>query len=83
MPLFRRAHVVSCLTVLIIVVAAYAPVFAQSAQPAQATEPAHTGGEVDLVVPPLTGPTFLNGIQGPTLLKVGLIISLLEWCSVL
>src|SRR5678816_2345625 len=70
MPLFRRAHVLSCLALLVLIIAA-APAFAQS------PEPAGGGGEVDLVVPPLTGPTFLNGIQGPTLLMSGLLVSLL------
>jgi K(+)-stimulated pyrophosphate-energized sodium pump len=71
MPLFRRAHVLSCLAVLMLM-AASLPVFAQSAEPARGG-----GGEVELVVPPLTGPTFLNGIQGPTLLMSGLVIALL------
>src|SRR5262245_51241964 len=70
MPLFRRAHVLSCLIILS-VVSVSGPVFAQNAETAQ-----HSG-EVNLVVPPLEGTTFLNGLSGPTLLKFGLIISLL------
>jgi K(+)-stimulated pyrophosphate-energized sodium pump len=70
MPLFRRAQVVLCLTLLFIV-AAVAPVFAQSAEPAQ-----HSG-EVDLVVPDLSQQTFLNGITGPTLLSGGLVVAAL------
>jgi K(+)-stimulated pyrophosphate-energized sodium pump len=65
----------SCLIFLILTVASVSA-FAQG-EVAQAAQPAHAGGEVDLVVPELTGPVFLNGIQGPTLLKVGLVISLL------
>ena len=77
MPLFRRAHVLSCLTLLLLITAA-SPLFAQVAAEAPAQTQPHTGGgELDLVVPPLTGPTFLNGIEGPTLLKGGLVISLL------
>ena len=70
MPLFRRAQVLSCLTVLLIVTASL-PVFAQGGETAQ-----HSG-EVNLVVPPLTGATFFNGISGPTLLKGGLVVALL------
>src|SRR5215468_8072397 len=44
---------------------------------AQTAQPEHHSGEVDLIVPDLTGPVFLNGISGPTLLKGGLFISLL------
>jgi K(+)-stimulated pyrophosphate-energized sodium pump len=69
MPLFRRAHVLWCLTFILLV--ACGPLFAQG------QEPARGGGEVDLVVPPLTGPTFINGLAGPTLLKGGLIVALL------
>ena len=69
MPLFRRAHVLSCL-ILLFITAASVPAFAQNA------EPQHSG-EVNLVVPPLDGVTFLNGVSGPTLLKGGLLISLL------
>src|SRR5512138_2060525 len=69
MPLFRRAHVLSCL-ILLFITAASVPAFAQNA------EPQHSG-EVNLVVPPLDGVTFLNGVTGPTLLKGGLLISLL------
>ncbi len=70
MPSFRRAPVLSCLTLLLLI-AATLPVFAQGPEPAQ-----HQG-EVNVVVPPLTGPTFLNGIGGRTLLAGGLIVSLL------
>jgi K(+)-stimulated pyrophosphate-energized sodium pump len=65
----------SCLIFLILSVASVSA--SAQGEVAQAAQPAHAGGEVDLVVPELTGPTFLNGIQGPTLLKVGLVISLL------
>jgi K(+)-stimulated pyrophosphate-energized sodium pump len=51
--------------------AAVAPVFAQRAETAQ-----HSG-EVDLVVPDLSQPTFLNGISGPTLLSGGLVVAAL------
>src|SRR5262245_59118876 len=76
MPLRRRAHVLSCLILLLFILAAAAPVFAQ------ATEPAHSGGEVNLVVPDLNGPPdrpimFLNSVSGPTLLRGGLVVSLL------
>jgi len=54
---------------LLLIFAAAVPVFAQ--------EGAQHGGEVNLVVPELSGPTFLNGISGPSLLKIGLVISLL------
>jgi K(+)-stimulated pyrophosphate-energized sodium pump len=70
MVLFRRAHVLSCLTLLLII-AGSVPLFAQNVETAQ-----HTG-EVNLVVPPLEGVTFLNNISGPTLLKGGLFIALL------
>src|ERR1051326_557860 len=70
MCLFRRALVLSCLT-LVFISAAMAPVFAQVAQ----TE-SH-GGEVNLVVPDLGQVTFLNGVTGPTLLMGGLLIALL------
>src|SRR5262245_28034937 len=78
MPLFRRAQVLSCLTLLFVTAAAL-PVFALQAEPVQHAP----GGEVTLVVPNLHGPdpnrpiVFLNGISGPTLLKGGLVISLL------
>jgi K(+)-stimulated pyrophosphate-energized sodium pump len=78
MPLFRRAHVVSCLT-LFLVIAAAAPVFAQEPEPAQHAP----GGEVNLVVPDLNGPDperpiiFLNSVSGPALLVGGLVISAL------
>src|SRR5262245_33234899 len=68
MPLFRRASALFCLT-FILIAAAVVPVLAQSG------EAGH--GETNVVIPPLTGPTFLNGISGPTLLKGGLVISLL------
>ena len=70
MVLFGRAHVLSCLTLLLII-AGSVPLFAQNVETAQ-----HSG-EVNLVVPPLEGVTFLNNISGPTLLKSGLFISLL------
>jgi K(+)-stimulated pyrophosphate-energized sodium pump len=70
MVLFRRAHVLSCLTLLLII-AGSVPLFAQNVETAQ-----HSG-EVNLVVPPLEGVTFLNNISGPTLLKGGLFIALL------
>jgi len=60
MPLFRRAHVLTCLT-LFLLIAAAAPVFAQSA--------AEQSGEVSLVVP--------DGVKGSPLLLSGLLISLL------
>jgi K(+)-stimulated pyrophosphate-energized sodium pump len=44
---------------------------------AQTAETEHRGGEVNLVVPDLSGVTFLNGIAGPTLLMGGLLIALL------
>jgi len=47
------------------------PLFAQN------VETAHHSGEVNLVVPPLEGVTFLNNLSGPTLLKSGLFIALL------
>jgi len=68
MPLFRRAHVLTCLTLLLIIAAAL-PMFAQNAQP----EP--RGGEVNLVVPALGQATFLN-INGRVLLTAGLLIPL-------
>src|SRR5215831_15335534 len=70
MVLFRRAHVLTCLTLLLII-AASVPLFAQNVETAQ-----HRG-EVNLVVPPLEGVTFLNNLSGPTLLKGGLFIALL------
>jgi len=70
MPLFRRARVLSCLMFLFITLASL-PAFAQGGETAQ-----HSG-EVNLVVPPLGGVTFLNGISGPALLKGGLVIALL------
>src|SRR5437867_12880418 len=70
MPLFRRAHVLSYLTFLL-VIAACMPAFAQSAQPEQ------RGGEVNLVVPELGGASFLNGLSGRALLTGGLLIPLL------
>jgi len=70
MVLFRRAHVLSCLTLLFII-AGSVPLFAQN------VETAHHSGEVNLVVPPLEGVTFLNNLSGPTLLKSGLFIALL------
>ena len=70
MVLFRRAHVLSCLTLLLII-AGSVPLFAQNVETAQ-----HSG-EVNLVVPPLEGVTFLNNLSGPTLLKGGLFIALL------
>ncbi len=44
---------------------------------AQAAQPEHRGGEVNLVVPDLSRFTFLSGISGPSLLKGGLHIALL------
>jgi len=73
MPLFRRAHVLSCLA-FILILSASAIAFAQAPETG---EPARAGGESNIVIPPLTGPTFINGLSGPTLLKGGLIISLL------
>jgi K(+)-stimulated pyrophosphate-energized sodium pump len=70
MPLFRRAHVLTCLTIFLIL-AATLPVFAQN------PEPENRGGEVNLVVPDLTQASFLNGINGRVLLMAGLIIPLL------
>ncbi len=70
MPSLRRVHVLSCLTLLLLITASL-PLFAQSPEPAQ-----HQG-EVNVVVPPLTGPTFINGIGGRTLLGAGLVVSLL------
>src|SRR5215471_12672981 len=70
MVLFRRAHVLSCLTLLFII-AGSVPLFAQN------VETAHHSGEVNLVVPPLEGVTFLNNLSGPTLLKSGLFIPVL------
>src|SRR5579862_2490875 len=69
MRLFRRALVVSCLTLLFVglVSTAAMPAFAQGAET----------GEVNLVVPDLGTVTFLNGITGPTLLMGGLLIALL------
>ena len=64
MPSFRRAHVLSCLTLFFIIISAVPGV-------AQGGETAQHSGEVNLVVPPLTGATFLNGLSGPTLLKIG------------
>ena len=73
MRLFRRALVLSCLTLLFIgfVSSATAPALAQGA------EAERHGGEVNLVVPDLSRVTFLNGISGPTLLMGGLLIALL------
>src|SRR5215471_15746093 len=73
MQLFRRALVMSCLTLLFIggISAATVPAFAQEA----AVE--RQGGEVNLVVPDLSTVTFLSGITGPTLLMGGLLIALL------
>src|SRR5262245_2931219 len=70
MPLFRRAHVLTCLT-LFLILAATLPVFAQN------PEPENRGGEVNLVVPDLAQASFLNGINGRVLLMAGLIIPLL------
>ena len=44
---------------------------------AQGAQPAHRGGEVNLVVPDLSRVTFLGGISGPSLLMGGLLIALL------
>src|SRR5215470_5437895 len=44
---------------------------------AQAAGGEHRGGEVNLVVPDLSQVTFLNGVQGPTLLMGGLLVALL------
>src|SRR2546428_575176 len=44
---------------------------------AQAAGAEHHGGEVNLVVPDLSGVTFLNGISGLALLMSGLLIALL------
>src|SRR6266704_2483038 len=73
MRLFRRALVLSCLTLLFVGPgsAATMPVFAQTA------ETGSRGGEVNLVVPDLGQVTFLNGITGPTLLMGGLLVALL------
>src|ERR1041385_6674244 len=73
MRLFRRALVLSGLTLLFVGLssAATLPLFAQTGE----TE--RRGGEVNLVVPDLGGVTFLNGIAGPTLLMGGLLIALL------
>src|SRR2546426_9356072 len=73
MCLFRRALVLSCLTLFSVglISAASMPAFAQGA-PAE-----HRGGEVNLVVPDLGQVTFLNGISGPTLLMSGLLVSVL------
>src|SRR5262245_19520830 len=79
MPLFRRAQLLSCLTLLLLMIAAASPVFARQAEPAQHAP----GGEVSLVVPDLNGPdssqpiVFLNRMSGPTLLMGGLVVSLL------
>ena len=70
MPLFRRAHVLTCLTFFLIL-AATLPIFAQN------PEPENRGGEVNLVVPDLAQASFLNGINGRVLLMAGLIIPLL------
>ena len=70
MPLFRRAHVLTCLT-LFLILAATLPIFAQN------PEPENRGGEVNLVVPDLAQASFLNGINGRVLLMAGLIIPLL------
>src|SRR6266850_6347174 len=69
MSLIRRAHLL-CLTFLFIAALA-APALAQS------SEPAHRGGEVNLVVPDLNAVSFLNGIGGRTLLMSGLLVSAL------
>jgi len=55
----------------LLIIAASVPLFAQNVETAQ-----HSG-EVNLVVPPLEGVTFLNNLGGPTLLKGGLFIALL------
>jgi K(+)-stimulated pyrophosphate-energized sodium pump len=70
MPLFRRAHVLTCLT-LFLILAATLPIFAQN------PEPENRGGEVNLVVPDLAQASFLNGINGRVLLMAGLIIPVL------
>src|SRR6059036_1583166 len=44
---------------------------------AQGAQPEHRGGEVNLVVPDLSRVTFFSGISGPSLLMVGLLVSLL------
>jgi K(+)-stimulated pyrophosphate-energized sodium pump len=69
MPLFRRADILSCLTLLVIL-STSVPVFAQSGESAQ-----HTG-EVNLVIPDLSRASFF-GISGPALLTGGLVIALL------
>src|SRR5438132_9097319 len=73
MRLFRRALVLSCLTLLSfgLISTASLPAFAQGASAE------HRGGEVNLVVPDLGQVTFLNGISGPTLLMGGLLVALL------
>src|SRR5262249_3369321 len=43
----------------------------------QTAQPEHPGGEVHLIVPDLSKTTFLNGINGPTLLLGGLLITIL------
>jgi K(+)-stimulated pyrophosphate-energized sodium pump len=70
MPLFRRAHVSTCLTIFLILAAAL-PVLAQS------QELEHRGGEVNLVVPDLSQAVFFNSINGRSLLMAGLVIPLL------
>jgi len=78
MPLFGRAHVLTCL-ILFLVFPLSLPVYAQEPEPAQHAP----GGEVNLVVPNLKGPDperpilFLDTVSGPTLLKGGLVVSLL------
>ncbi|MBI2150851.1 MAG: sodium/proton-translocating pyrophosphatase, partial [Acidobacteria bacterium] len=66
MSLLGRAHVLTCLILF-----TFAPVFAQSEQPA------HRGGEANLIVPDLGQATFLGGVKGPSLLTGGLVVALL------
>ena len=69
MPSHRRA--VTLLMLMFMTVLASLPAFAQE------TRPVHRGGEVNLILPDLSGATFLGGVNGRTLLMSGLVVSAL------
>jgi len=64
MPLLRRAFLL--ISTVCLILNAGIPVFAQAE---------HRGGEVDLVMPDLSQAVFFGGIDGPALLRTGLVVT--------
>src|SRR5687767_635025 len=76
---FGRLRALAMVIVMLIAVCAPAAVFAQQPEPAAAegqAETAHTGGEVNIVLPDLSL-TDVGGYDGRALLMGGLVVSFL------